>query len=222
LTARQQAALINLKGILKDFIDWKAALLEANCGSDSELESDGESDGESDVEIKFIGRIEQEILEFCIALLNHPLKENEYQSALISGLAVLGIRDDDGWLDAEDYTPKYSAIIKLARLMVVQKGYFQRQDEIKQREEQGMDTNKAGAATKSYYELIKKLTYEFMTMAHEKRPNPTPMQWIFRARSYRFKIRYTTTADGRIQWIGDTVLYKQLRFNMTQVRSIIN
>lgn len=55
----------------------------------------------------------------CIDLLNHLLKQDEYQSAIISGLAVLGIRDDDRWLDAEDYTPKYSAVIKLARLMVV-------------------------------------------------------------------------------------------------------
>jgi hypothetical protein len=31
--------------------------------------------------------------------------------------------DNNGWLDTKDYTPKYSAIIKLARLMVVQEGY---------------------------------------------------------------------------------------------------
>ena len=42
---------------------------------------------------------------------------------MISRLAVLGIRNDDGWLDAEDYTLKYSAVIKLAWLMVVQEGY---------------------------------------------------------------------------------------------------
>ena len=36
----------------------------------------------------------------------------------------------DGWLDVEDYTPKYSAIIKLARLTVVQEGYEQRQEAI--------------------------------------------------------------------------------------------
>jgi hypothetical protein len=56
---------------------------------------------------------------------------------LLSRLAVLEIRDDDGWLNAEDYTPKYSAVIKLARLMVVQEGYEQRQEAIKQMEERG-------------------------------------------------------------------------------------
>jgi hypothetical protein len=52
-------------------------------------------------------------------LLNQLLQDNEYKSVLISGLAMLGMREDDRWLDAEDYTPKYSAVIKLARLIVV-------------------------------------------------------------------------------------------------------
>jgi hypothetical protein len=42
---------------------------------------------------------------------------------LISRLVILGIREDGGWLDAEDYTPKYSAVIKLAHLMVVEEAY---------------------------------------------------------------------------------------------------
>ena len=79
-----------------------------------------------------MGRIQREILRLCIALLNHPLQDNEYQNVIISGLAMMGIWDDDGWLDAKDYTPKYSAIIKLARLIIVQEGYEQRQDRTQQ------------------------------------------------------------------------------------------
>jgi hypothetical protein len=41
------------------------------------------------------------------------------------------MREDDGWLDAEDYTPKYSAVIKLARLIVVQEAYERRREAIK-------------------------------------------------------------------------------------------
>jgi len=79
----------------------------------------------------------------CIKLLNHSLQDNEYQNVMISGLAIIGIRDDDGWLDAEDYTPKYSAIIKLARLMVVQEGYERRQKAIQRLQERGMPVNDA-------------------------------------------------------------------------------
>ena len=46
---------------------------------------------ESDEEIVFMDRIQREVLRFCIDLLNHPLKDNEYKSAIISGLVVLGI-----------------------------------------------------------------------------------------------------------------------------------
>ena len=53
-----------------------------------------------------MGRIQRRILWLWIAILNQPLHDNEYKSVLISGLAVLGMREDNGWLDAEDYTPK--------------------------------------------------------------------------------------------------------------------
>ena len=70
-----------------------------------------------------MGRIQRQVLRLWIVLLNQPLQDNKYKSVLISGLAILGMREDNGWLDAEDYTPKYSAIIKLAWLMVVQEAY---------------------------------------------------------------------------------------------------
>ena len=51
-------------------------------------------------------------------ILDHTFQDNEYKSGLISVVGHVGLREDDGWLDAEDYTPKYSAVIKLAQLMV--------------------------------------------------------------------------------------------------------
>jgi hypothetical protein len=49
---------------------------------------------------------------------------------LINGLAVLGMQEDNKWLDAEDYTLKYLTVIKLTRLMVVQEVYERRQEAI--------------------------------------------------------------------------------------------
>jgi hypothetical protein len=105
LNGRQQIAIQGVQEIIKEFQEWK---------EDQPANDPIDDEEESDKEIEFIGRIQQEILRLCIELLNHPLQDNEYKSAIISGLAVLGIRDDDGWLDAEDYTLKYSAVIKLA------------------------------------------------------------------------------------------------------------
>jgi hypothetical protein len=61
--------------------------------------------GESDKEIGWMHQIRREVLRFCIMLLDHPLQDKEYESAIIGRLAGLGIREDLGWLDAEDYTP---------------------------------------------------------------------------------------------------------------------
>jgi hypothetical protein len=85
-------------------------------------------------------QIQQKILQLCIAMLDQPLQDNKYKSVIISGMAVLGMREDDSWLDAEDYTPKYSAVIKLAWLMVIQEAYEKRQKRIKQLEEHGQPT----------------------------------------------------------------------------------
>ncbi|KAG9375668.1 hypothetical protein A1F94_013724 [Pyrenophora tritici-repentis] len=60
-------------------------------------------------------------LEFCIALLNHRITRREYDSPLVCALAVLGVKED-GWKGPEQYPPILSAVIKIARFMVVQKG----------------------------------------------------------------------------------------------------
>jgi len=49
-----------------------------------------------------------------MTLLNYELGDNEYESVIISGLAVLGFQDDRGWLNVEDYTTKYLGFIKVA------------------------------------------------------------------------------------------------------------
>jgi len=174
--------------VIQEFQEWN---------EDQPIDDAAQEGEESDEEIEFIDKIQREILRLCVDLLHHLLQDNEYKSAMISGLAVLGIRDDDGWLDAEDYTPKYSAVIKLARLIVVQEGYEQRQEAIKLLEERGLTVDEANEKARSYFYFIRRLTHQFITIAHNNQ-DPTPMQWIFKSRSYGFKIRYTTTAEGCI------------------------
>ncbi|KAH6715664.1 hypothetical protein BKA61DRAFT_671951 [Leptodontidium sp. MPI-SDFR-AT-0119] len=73
------------------------------------------------------------------------------------------MREDDRWLDAEDYTPKYSAVIKLAQLIVVQEAYERRREAITRYEERSLSPE------------------------------------LYCSRSYGFKIRYITIAEGKIQ-----------------------
>jgi hypothetical protein len=68
-----------------------------------------------------LSRIEKACLRFCIALLDQHITRKEYDSPLVCALAVLGVKEE-GWKGAEQYPPILSAMIKVARFMVVQQG----------------------------------------------------------------------------------------------------
>jgi hypothetical protein len=68
-----------------------------------------------------LSRIQKACLRFCIALLDQRITRKEYDSPLVCALTVLGVKEE-GWKGAEQYPPILSAMIKVARFMVVQQG----------------------------------------------------------------------------------------------------
>lgn len=118
---------------------------------DSVVEFQGEKEGEDAKAYRELEKhVQHRLLQFCIALLDHCLADNEYQSVIISGLAVLGLQERGRWANAEDYTPKLSAVIKLARLMVIQNAYEICQQSIEKKVRRGMgqvDAEEAHGAT---------------------------------------------------------------------------
>ncbi|KAK4096687.1 hypothetical protein N658DRAFT_388597, partial [Parathielavia hyrcaniae] len=75
--------------------------------------------------------LEGHVLDFFIELLDHDIGDNEYQNALYSGLAVLGIQTGHGWRSALVYTPVLSAVVTVARMLVLYKAKRAREDEIR-------------------------------------------------------------------------------------------
>jgi hypothetical protein len=136
-------------------------------------------------------------LELCIALLNHELGNNEYESVIISGLAVLGFRDDGGWLNAKDYTTKYSGFIKVARMLVVYRSYVE-QEAGYEMNRKVMNDVQARSRTEPMFDIVRRRVRKFMTLVSDK-GRPTPMDWIYECRTYGMKIRYNTTAEGVIE-----------------------
>src|ERR1700712_2078017 len=67
----------------------------------SEDDRNREARNQEDIDIK-LDKIDRLCLTLIITLLDHQFGDDEYESVIISGLAVLGIRDDRGWLNAED------------------------------------------------------------------------------------------------------------------------
>ncbi|KFY31540.1 hypothetical protein V493_01012 [Pseudogymnoascus sp. VKM F-4281 (FW-2241)] len=65
--------------------------------------------------------LDQATLLLCIALLDHALYKDIYDSIIVGFLAVLGIRKDGCFSEATTYTSYLSAFIKMTQLLVIQR-----------------------------------------------------------------------------------------------------
>jgi hypothetical protein len=146
------------------------------------------------------------VLQFMLLLLDHVLGDNEYTSALISSMAVLGISAESGWLSPLVYTPKQSAVISTSRMLVLYWLTQLRQDQINQLVAEGWGSEDAADIALPYLEFVQDVANWFMTLI-EYNGKPTLMDSILRLRAFGFKIRFTTNAEGVIDWVGDTLLY---------------
>ena len=111
-------------------------------------------------------RIDRMALELTASLLDHQFKQSHYDSAMISGLAVMGLRDDTGWVDAMNYTPTYSAVIKVARMLVVYQSVVQREDEVAEFMKR-MDEDDAREQATAIFTIVRDKVQRFMTRTTE-------------------------------------------------------
>jgi hypothetical protein len=165
--------------------------------------------------------LEVQVLAFMLALLDHPFGDGEYRNALVSGLAVLGIHEKDGWHSPLGYTPKLSAIVTVARVLVVYQARLKRIEAIEEWTRAGYDHEAAEALAPSHFTLVADMAGRFMTMIAFG-GQPTPMDWILRLRTYGMSIRYSTNADGVVDWVGDTLLIGHIQFSMASLRSMVH
>jgi hypothetical protein len=161
------------------------------------------------------------VLQFMLSLLDHVLGDNEYTSALVSSMAVLGISAESGWLSPLVYTPKQSAVISTSRMLVLYRSTQLRQDRINELVAEGWGSEDAADIAPPHLEFVQDMANRFMTLI-EYNGKPTPMDSILRLRAFGFKIRFTTNAEGVIDWVGDTLLYGNIQFSMPQLRSMIH
>jgi hypothetical protein len=150
-------------------------------------------------------------LEFRIALLSQSITRKKYDSPLVCALAVLGVKED-GWKGPEQYPPILSAVIKVARFMVVPKAL-----ELSEPfDDDEFDSDSVYESDDSSYprrrrrkgclQLLKEMMDQFMV-----RGTHSPMQWMLDLRTYGLKIHYNTTSRGHVEWVSqDEMLYKDL------------
>lgn len=166
--------------------------------------------------------IEDACLMLWIAMFDHELKDNEFESGIISGLAVLGIDSQTGdWKSALSYTPILSAIVAVARALVVYRAWQMRQHNVHNALERGSTEEEAKSEAPSVVEGVDRLVQRFMTL-REFGGRISPMDRILRTRTYGLKIRMTTKAGGTVAWEGNNVLVNKVRFGMDDIRSVVH
>jgi hypothetical protein len=165
-------------------------------------------------------RVDELTLQVVMALLDHRLTAGEYRSAIISRLAVLGIRKDGGWVDVIDYTPIYSAVIKVARAMVVYQSYGERRAEVARlMQEKELDEEEAEEEATSIFRIVREKIQRFMTVtSKETYAEPTPIDWIYEARTYGMYIRFNTPAGGTVDWDGD----RKIQFRIGELTEMLH
>ena len=114
-------------------------------------------------------------LTLCIRLLDHRLHGDAYENVIISGLSILGIREGGGWLKATEHTTIYSAVVKLARALVVERAYQSRQRQIHAAQTLGVSEDEARENSESHYTLVRRTVDRFMGLEGVRR-EPNPME----------------------------------------------
>jgi superfamily II DNA helicase RecQ len=166
--------------------------------------------------------IEEACFTFWIAMFDHELKDSEFDSGIMSGLAVLGIDTQTGtWKSALSYTPILSAIVAVMRALVVYRAWKIRQKSIQEGVTGGMSLEEAADQARSVVDGVDRLTERFMTL-REFGGRISPMDRILRTRTYGLKIRMTTKASGTVAWEGDRVLVNKIRFGIDDIRTVVH
>ncbi|KAF5487470.1 hypothetical protein CGCS363_v013910 [Colletotrichum siamense] len=167
-------------------------------------------------------KLERAALDMLISMLDHQLKGGDYSSALLSALAVMGIAENGGWVQITDYTTKYSAVIKIARMLVIHQAYVERHDEVAELGK-SLGNDEVEDAAQSLFQHTRAKVRRFMTRTTgDKDAEPTPMDWILETRTYGMHIQYNTAAAGVIDWVGDRVSYRRVRFTMGQLSDALH
>jgi hypothetical protein len=144
-------------------------------------------------------------------------------------LAVLGVKEE-GWKGPEQYPPILSAVIKMARFMVVQQGLELSGADLVDPQGSGEETDddndsayESGPSAsprcrpKGCLQLVRQMMDRFMV-----RGSHGPMQWMLDLRTYRLKIHYNTTSRGHVEWTDNKLLYKELHFSIAQFRGMVH
>ena len=167
-------------------------------------------------------RLHRSCLDTVVQFLDHPFKSgNHYDSIIISALAVMGLDEGGGWVPVVNYTPIYSAVIKVARYLVLYQSILERQGQVQQLAQWG-SKQQAEEDAEGLFQIVRRKVRRFMVRVPEgEDAQPSPMNWIVNTRTYGMRIRYTTPGSETIDWRGDQIIHGRIRIRMSEISDML-
>lgn len=146
--------------------------------------------------------LESGILDWCLSLLQQRVDDDEYQSSIISGLAVLGVKGLGGWHSVDAYLPALSGVIKLAKLFIIYQGVtlHDRASCMRSQDEAGQEDR--SRPVKSVLRTVQESMVQLGMIASLK-IRPSPLSWIIETRRFGLDLQRRTAALGPILYSQD-------------------
>jgi hypothetical protein len=148
--------------------------------------------------------LDRACLLLCIALLDHTLQGDHFESVVLGFLAVLGIDENPGGVfrGPLSYSPELSKFIKMAQMLVVQRAVVAAEE----------------GEVEYPSEMLNKMRERFIVQGSR-----TAFDWACCLRAYAKKVVHHTTSEGFITWSKDSsiVTYKDTNFSMDALRRFI-
>ncbi|KAK2773967.1 DNA helicase [Colletotrichum kahawae] len=100
--------------------------------------------------------------------------------------------------------------------------YTERYDEVAELE-RSLGKDEAEDAARSLFQHTRAKVRRFIARTTgDQDAEPTPMDWILETRTYGMHIQYNTAAAGVMDWLGDRVSYRRIRFTMGQLSDALH
>ncbi|KNB16920.1 hypothetical protein FOXG_14929 [Fusarium oxysporum f. sp. lycopersici 4287] len=172
--------------------------------------SSGSGDGQDrDCFVELRKKLDDRCLVLMVSLPDHKLYGDVYDSIVVSFLAVMGIRQDAAYTNAQklfeaaEFTPKLSALIKMGQLLVAERALL------------AVEFDEADVPTHALEEMQDR----FMT-----KDSRSPISWSLKLRAYGKTVKDNTTSLGHIMWSDDNEVlsYKKMHFSMTGLRDLVS
>ncbi|KAJ5602288.1 hypothetical protein N7510_011822 [Penicillium lagena] len=150
-----------------------------------------------------MAQLDRACLDLSIALLDHELRGDLFESPLIGFMATIGVDvPNQTYRDPSSYTGHLSGLVKISQMLVAQRAVQLADDG---------EVEHPGDA-------LDRMRERFLMFGVH-----APFGWITRLRAYGKKIQNTTTSIGYINWNDDhdALSYRELHLTMDGLRRFV-